>query len=700
MEKYLKDLHKKFPKLREDLVISKMTTKSGEHYVVKDPLKNSYFRFTAEEWDIIKYFDGEKEKEHMVEQFNRDHEFVEIDLETIDEYWNNLDSLNLLIKSKEDMNVMLVEKVKEMREVQLLSKKGSIMYKRFPLVDPDKFFDKIIPHIDFLWTKKFFVFSFSCMIVAVIIILSNWTKFNTGIYELFTFSEMSFSHLAILWVVIYLTIALHELGHGLTCKYYGGEVHEIGFLLLFFQPCLYANVNDAWLFDKKWKQIMVTIAGGYVEFFIGSIFTFVWFLTNPNTFLNVISFQIMTICSLSTVFFNFNPLIKLDGYYLLSDYLEVPNLKEESTSYIKYLSKKYIFRMPVEKNDSTNWEKKVYFSYGVATTVWMTLLLTGLVGMAGSLLIGKFNEFGVLMTAFIAYKIFGGHVKSSFKFLVSWFLQHHAKLKSSRMKLGSSIGFAVLLIIMFIPVSYTIRGKCTLEASSIKVLRAMSNVSVLRFFKNDGDFLKRGDHIVKLDNLNIRYEREIASLAVTKSKRKHRKNIVERSQKTFESRNELSSKQMELSLKEKELQGLTVKYDNVLSRFVSLSCPDQERIVGKFLKKGDEICRLYDVEKLKSLIEINEQDVTFLKKGQEVYFKLVSNPVKTFEGVVSSIRPTAKSDPKNPGRRIYTAEIVLINNGKLRPGMIGVAKILGTKVSLFKYAFTKISSGLRLDLFF
>lgn len=692
--------YRKYPKLREDIKISKMVNKTSTNYVLKDPMKNTYFRFGESEWEIIKLFDGSRTLEKIVEDFNKTNDFTEIDLSVAEDYWNDLDGMHLLVKSTDDMNVMMVEKVREMREFQLLSKKGSIMYKRFPIVDPDKFFDKIIPKLKFFWTKTFFIFSITCMLISSAIILANWTKFNTGLYELFNFSEMSFSHLAILWVVIYITVAIHELGHGLTCKFYGGEVHELGFLLLFFQPCLYANVNDAWLFDKKWKQILVTVAGGYIEYFIGSMATFIWVLSNPNTFINVLAFQVMTIASLSTIMFNFNPLIKLDGYYLLSDILEAPNLKEESGKYVKYLVSKYIFRMPEENNRATKREKMIYFVYGIASVIWMTLLLTGLVMMAKGILVEKFHGVGMLITFWIAYKIFGGHLTKGSKFMVKWFIQYRQTLMQPKNKKFFAAGLVALILFFFIPVHYKIKGECSITPSKMLVLRPVVDAEVSEFYKQDGDIVKKDEEILKLKNMSVKYDRKMASLSLVKSQIKLRKTIISNPEKIVEIQNEVDSKSMELKKKELEEQKLSIKYEGQLDGSGILSCQDQERIVGSFYKKGDEICRIYDLRKVKTLIEVNEQNVAYLNEGQEVDFKLISNPLKTFTGNIHSIRPTGKGDPKNPTRKVYTAEIELINDGSLRAGMKGIAKIYGNKVSVAKYIFVKLSSALRMDLFF
>ncbi len=691
--------YRKYPALRDDLKISKMKTSGSIHYVVKDPLKEQYYRFSEEEWLVIDYFRGSKTLEEIMAQFNSDHQDMEIDLESVEGYWNHLDSINILQKSQKEMNVMLVEKMKEMRQSQLLAKKGSLFYKRFPIIDPDKLFDKIIPYIGWIWSLPFFIFSFSIMITAVIIILTHWTEFNQGVYEIFSFSEMSAAHLITLWVVIYGTIALHEVGHGLTCKYYGGEVHEIGFLLLFFQPCLYCNVNDAWLFDKKWKQILVTLAGGYIEFFIGSICAIIWLITSPNTFINVISMQIMTICSLSTVCFNFNPMMKLDGYYLLSDLVEVPNLKDDSLAYLKHTVATKIFRMPGEKFYATKREKRVYLVYGVCSFIYMTLLLTGLVAMAKGILVDSFHEIGILITGFIAYKIFGGHVTKSGSFMLKFFIQKRKFFKSPKFKLAFATAMVGLVITLILPIHFKLYGKCFLNPQATIIMRTIVDGQIEKFFLNDGEMIKSRENLFKIKNETVPINRKMASTEVKKQELMLRKTLVQNKRKYQEVKKELLSKQM--TLKERIAEETALIYRSPeISGLNMFSCPDIYQKLGSFINKGDEICSIQKIDAMKTIIEINEAQIRFLRADQKVIFKLSSNPVKSYTGKISEILPTGKNDPKNPQRKIYNAVLEINNPGELRPGMEGVAKVYGIEMSIFKYLIAKLTSTLRLDLFY
>src|SRR5262249_25708288 len=121
------------------------------------------------------------------------------------------------------------------------------------------------------------------------------------------------------WLALAAVTTLHEFAHGLTCKHHGGEVHEVGFLFLFLMPCFYCNVSDAWLFREKSKRLWVTLAGGYCDLVLWALAVFAWRLTLPGGWPHYLAWVVLVVCG-ARVFFNFNPFLKLDGYYLLSDW--------------------------------------------------------------------------------------------------------------------------------------------------------------------------------------------------------------------------------------------------------------------------------------------------------------------------------------------------------------------------------------------
>ncbi len=129
-------------------------------------------------------------------------------------------------------------------------------------------------------------------------------------------------------IVMALTKVFHEFGHGLACKKFGGQCHEMGVMLLVLTPCLYANVSDSWLLPSKWKRAFIAAAGMYVELVLASVAVFVWWFSQPGM-INQLALNIVFISSVSTILFNANPLLRYDGYYILSDLLEIPNLRSK-----------------------------------------------------------------------------------------------------------------------------------------------------------------------------------------------------------------------------------------------------------------------------------------------------------------------------------------------------------------------------------
>ena len=208
-------------------------------------------------------------------------------------------------------------------------RRQSIVYWRTSLFDPDRLFNWLGPKLGFVWTRTFLVLSAAGIVAALAVVCANGQHLTSGLRDVFRWEV-----LVLAWLTLLAVTTCHEFAHGLTCKRYGGEVHEIGFLLMYFMPCLYCNVSDAWLFREKSKRLWVTFAGGYCDLCLWALAVFVWRLTIPESLLHYLAWVVLAICG-GRAFLNFNPLIKLDGYYLLSDLLEIPNLRRRSWNYFQ-----------------------------------------------------------------------------------------------------------------------------------------------------------------------------------------------------------------------------------------------------------------------------------------------------------------------------------------------------------------------------
>ena len=196
----------------------------------------------------------------------------------------------------------------------------NLFYLRFSFFDPNRLFDRIEPKIRFFWTRTFVVASAIAMLLAFLIVWSHRQDLISKFPNALTWQTV-----VVVWAAIVVLTTCHECAHGLTCKHFGGEVHEIGFLLIFFTPAFFCNVTDAWLFREKSKRLWVGLAGIYLDLCIWAVAVFVWRVSVQDGLVNYLAWVIISVCGART-FLNLNPLMKLDGYYILSDWLEIHNL--------------------------------------------------------------------------------------------------------------------------------------------------------------------------------------------------------------------------------------------------------------------------------------------------------------------------------------------------------------------------------------
>src|SRR5262249_53664224 len=143
----------------------------------------------------------------------------------------------------------------------------------------------------------------------------KWGDFSSAVAALYSPSALTLSTLVILWCTALPIIVIHELGHAYTCKYFGGEVHEMGFMLLYFEPAFYSNVNGAWTFPELKARLWVTAAGSWIQFVIASLAALVWWAAVSGTLVSEIALAAMIIGGVTTILTNMNPLIPLDGYF-------------------------------------------------------------------------------------------------------------------------------------------------------------------------------------------------------------------------------------------------------------------------------------------------------------------------------------------------------------------------------------------------
>jgi putative peptide zinc metalloprotease protein len=361
------------PRLRSDLTVSRQQTAEGSVSVLKDPVSGAFFRFRDAEQFIAEQLDGATPLEE-VRRRTEERFAASLTPESLEAFVARLDKAGLLDRGEG------TGKHRTDRRGRL---RGSLLYLRMPLFDPDELLGRLWHGVRFFFTSQFLALSGAAILLATYVTIAHWGELTQNFSRLYHLSAIPL-FLAVAFVVG----TAHEFAHGLTCKHFGGQVREMGFMLIYFQPALYTNVSDAWLFPEKAKRLWVGFAGPYFELFVWALATLTWRLTDVEIGLNYLALTVMTLSGIKTLF-NFNPFIKLDGYYLLSDYLDMPNLRKRSFAYVGRVCKRLVGWGPDAGAGAeiSRRERRAYLAYGLVAAVCSLTLLAYVAVKTGGILI-------------------------------------------------------------------------------------------------------------------------------------------------------------------------------------------------------------------------------------------------------------------------------------------------------------------------
>jgi putative peptide zinc metalloprotease protein len=320
-------------------------------------------------------------------------------------------------------------------------------------------------------------------------------------------------------------VILHEFAHGLTCKHFGGQVHEMGFLLIYFQPAFFCNVSDAWLFPRKSHRLWVTFAGAYFEMCLWAIAMLVWRLTEPQTAVNHFALIVVATSAIKSVF-NMNPLIKLDGYYLLSDWLGIPNLRNKSSEYLRSGGRAMLGLRANWPAGATARERTICLIYGAIATAFSAWLLTSVALYFGGRLTGKYQAWGFVCFVALLGGVFRNSVRKSFKTVVSA-LQPTRPAAVRWRRLAKVLGLSSLLF------AFLCWGHMDLRISGEFVILPVHNTDVRAevegiiegVFVEEGDLVNAGQLIVRLSDRD--YQAELRKTQAATEEKKAQLKLLE-----------------------------------------------------------------------------------------------------------------------------------------------------------------------------
>jgi putative peptide zinc metalloprotease protein len=628
-------------KLRPDLKIIRQVHSGDVAYIVKDPVALKYYRFPEIAAKVFNHLDGKHTHEEVGALVSAEMGEV-IPGSEITSFVESLKKLNFIERSAGEKSLLLLERLRKDRQqkAEEAADGGDANYMRFPLMDPDKLYDRIIKRIWFIWTRSFLIFCAFIFTLAAIIIIANWEVVSLGLSQLWSFSDKGLLDILLFIGVLILVIILHENGHGLTCKRYGGEVHELGFMLIYLMPAFYCNVSDAWTFNSKAAKLWVTFAGAFVELIICSIATFVWFLSTPGYFTHDLAFTFMLVAGLSSIAINMNPLIKLDGYFALVDYLEIPNLSEDAAAYISALARKYIFRVPVTIPNYNKRMKRILFVYGVLSLFYKIFITFVMLLFVYRIVSFFFPEKGIFIYPLLAFRILRKRLRAPLNGLNFLYQDKKEVLMKPRWLVVMIIGAATaLLLFAFLPLPRWHRATFVVEPIHIVSVRAGTEGFIGQIFVKEGDEITRGTRLAVMQDRNLEEQRNSLQSQIS---------VLDHSILAQGTQGAVA----EALVAERRREQLSQQLANAESRLARLNItapedgilitPKLEQKVGVMLKEGDEFCSIAKLGSVQARIRVDDWDLEDVAVGAPATLWLNAAQGQTINARVSSLAPASE----------------------------------------------------------
>ena len=376
------------PRLRRHAHIHRHHYRGELWYVLQDLASGRYYRFTPNAYQVIGLMDGrltvqdlwEKASERFGDEAPTQGEMVNL--------LGQLHAADVMLCDVPPDTAELFRRHSKQEQSWWKTNLRSPLSLRFPLFKPEKFLARTAYLVRPLFSTYGALLWLAVVGAALVLAGLNWQDLTEGVMD----RVLSGQNLVLLVLVFPFIKALHELGHGYAIKVLGGQVPEMGIMLLVFMPIPYVDASSSLAFREKWQRVLVGAGGMLVELFVASLAVFIWLFLSPG-FLRSICFNVIFVASVSTILFNGNPLLRYDGYYILSDLLGILNLGQRGTNYLGYLFKRYAFGLKEEPPYVGPGERFWFIFYTIAAFVYRIFLYFAII----SFIAAKFFFIGILM---------------------------------------------------------------------------------------------------------------------------------------------------------------------------------------------------------------------------------------------------------------------------------------------------------------
>jgi putative peptide zinc metalloprotease protein len=623
------------PALRADLTATRQPYLGRDYMIYKNPLSLAFFRLPAAHAEAAALFDGRTPLGHLVEPLAASSRYWRAlsrsqALAELSSLAGQLGQAGLLQVRGSDASArgQRLRALKKSRKFEMVI--GHVLFFRKSLFDPDCLLERLLGRLGWVYRPWFLAAAAVFVFVSLLVALWNFDRLVSQGANFFTLSNLGLTWLLFIFVKI-----LHEFGHGLTAKRCGAEVHEMGFMFILFTPYLFCNVSDAWRAGKA-ARVATGAAGIAVELCIASVAVWLWLFTQPGLF-HQMCFNTIVLCSVSTLLFNGNPLMKFDGYYIFSDVLEIPNLRAKSNAWVTGWAQKNLLGMQPKSAPAAAHEASPLFGvYAVAAYFYGWFIMFSISIMIFDVLQPYGLEF--VSRTYVALFLFvslalplyrlGRSVKDTPEFRGA--VAHRGRL---------AMGAAAVLVVaaLLVPWTESIKRSAALEHERVVHVSGSAPGVLEEIAVSEGHVVAEGQYLGRLSNRDL--ESQLAGL------RLQRESLLVRSralaaEPTEEARLSIPVVARQVREVDEEISGLERKTQSLelrAPRAGIVRTPRPAELVGRYFAARQPVLEIGAGQSARVLIALDEQQARKLRPGQPVRVIFTGLAGEVFDGQITGV---------------------------------------------------------------
>lgn len=609
--------------LRSDLQITRQLTKGKPVYIIYDPVSFQSHRLSLTDYRVAACLDETRTLDQSFLETVTEELLSPEDEADFFQFVSRLESLALLTISNHDAKV-LFNRFKQKTADSTKAKWLSFLFLTIPLSNPDKFLDRSVGRFRFLFSSTVLLAWIVLGLFATALVVNKWAEFVEPLNGLLAVRNLLFMSLAFVALKVW-----HELGHGYACKHFGGRVPEMGCKLMAGMPLAYVDASSAWSFPKRSHRIMVMLGGMYFESLVAIPAVFIWAFA-PDSFIGACAYQLIFMAGVATVFFNANPLMKYDGYFVLSDLLGIPNLRARSKRETLSTLKHYALGLEPDSPAANQTEHISLLSYGVLSSIYATMLMITIPLMLAS----RFQVLGLLVGAIQIGTTLFVVPKKLHEYLFHSPETEPVRPRARRVGYALAIGTPLILLLCPIPTGLRIDGVVSAEQST--VLRAKTPGVVLSVDAVPRTDVVASQALITVENIDAKIASQIESAMADTSKRSAH----------FISRIDLSEgakrqaiateRQATANAAQASAEELTIRapHEGRLSYILP------KRAVGNYVVTGDPVAKLVSGKTIvRAWLDEGQLHTANIKPGATVSVRMADRASKNYRGTILSVAP-------------------------------------------------------------